>query len=77
MQNIDLELITLIKGKDNKTEEFFKINPLGKVPVLITDDGVIFESNAICRYLCRLNPKTKLYGKNFLSAVYYLYLLIG
>jgi len=33
-----------------KTPEFLKMNPIGKVPVLETPDGPIFESNAIARY---------------------------
>ncbi|KAJ0874478.1 putative S-crystallin, Thioredoxin-like superfamily, glutathione S-transferase domain superfamily [Helianthus annuus] len=37
-------------GVSNKTPEFLKMNPVGKVPVLETPDGVIFESNAIARY---------------------------
>ncbi|KAI3755155.1 hypothetical protein L1987_54950 [Smallanthus sonchifolius] len=38
-------------GVSNKTPEFLKMNPLGKVPVLETPDGVVFESNAIARYV--------------------------
>jgi elongation factor 1-gamma len=34
----------------NKTPEFLKLNPLGKVPVLETPEGAIAESNAIARY---------------------------
>ncbi|WP_285164290.1 glutathione S-transferase N-terminal domain-containing protein, partial [Mycobacterium tuberculosis] len=34
-------------GVSNKTPEFLKMNPLGKVPVLETPDGAVFESNAI------------------------------
>ncbi|KAJ7521310.1 hypothetical protein O6H91_19G047500 [Diphasiastrum complanatum] len=41
-------------GVSNKTREFLKLNPLGKVPVLETPDGAIFESNAIARYVLKL-----------------------
>src|ERR1700742_1983627 len=35
----------------------FALNPLGKVPVLICDDGtVLFDSNVICEYLDGLHP---------------------
>jgi len=51
-------------GEDNKTSEFLKKNPVGKVPVLETPTGTIFESNAICRYLARLSADHKLYGSN-------------
>jgi len=49
-------------GTDNKTPEFLKTkNPLGKVPVLETPDGPVFESNAIVRHVGRLG-KNRLYG---------------
>ncbi|XWS55333.1 hypothetical protein CRYUN_Cryun10bG0165800 [Craigia yunnanensis] len=34
-------------GVSNKTPEFLKMNPIGKVPVLETPEGPIFESNAM------------------------------
>lgn len=34
-----------------KSPEFTALNPNGKVPVLVEDDLVLWESNAICRYL--------------------------
>ncbi|RZC56978.1 hypothetical protein C5167_015823 [Papaver somniferum] len=37
-------------GVFNKAPEFLKMNPLGKVPVLETPEGAIFESNAIAHY---------------------------
>uniref|UniRef100_A0A0E0E324 Uncharacterized protein n=1 Tax=Oryza meridionalis TaxID=40149 RepID=A0A0E0E324_9ORYZ len=37
-------------GVSNKTPEFLKMNPLGKIPVLETPEGAVFESNAIARY---------------------------
>jgi len=50
-------------GVDNKTPEFLAKNPLGKVPVLETDEGALFESNAIARHLARLS-ETSLFGSN-------------
>lgn len=41
-------------GVTNKTEEFLKLTPIGKVPVLATPKGSIFESNAIARYVARM-----------------------
>jgi len=38
-------------------------NPMGKVPVLETADGCIFESNAILRYVARANHASQLYGR--------------
>eukprot|EP00300_Choanocystis_sp_HF-7_P023875 c25262_g1_i1.p2 GENE.c25262_g1_i1~~c25262_g1_i1.p2 ORF type:complete len:223 (+),score=54.19 c25262_g1_i1:1-669(+) len=48
-----------------KTAEFRAKNPIGKVPVLETDRGYIFESGAILRYVARLSPSTGLYGNSF------------
>jgi elongation factor 1-gamma len=40
-------------GVDNKTDEFLKISPLGKVPAMTTPEGGLFESNAMARYIAR------------------------
>ncbi|GKV32122.1 hypothetical protein SLEP1_g40751 [Rubroshorea leprosula] len=49
-------------GVSNKAPEFLKMNPIGKVPVLETPEGPIFESNAIARYVTRLKADNSLYG---------------
>ncbi|OQR90546.1 elongation factor 1-gamma [Achlya hypogyna] len=54
-----------VMGVDNKTPEFLALNPLGKVPVLATPEGPIYESNAIARYVARLRADTGLTGKTF------------
>ncbi len=37
----------------NANPTVFALNPLGKVPVLLREDnGVIYDSSAICEYLC-------------------------
>ncbi|KAL4654970.1 hypothetical protein ACB092_01G418300 [Castanea dentata] len=51
----------------NKTPEFLKLNPIGKVPVLETPDGPIFESNAIARYLTRIKPDNTLFGSSLID----------
>ncbi|KAL6964462.1 hypothetical protein U1Q18_035515 [Sarracenia purpurea var. burkii] len=51
----------------NKTPEFIKMNPLGKVPVLETPEGPVFESNAIARYVTRLKSGNPLYGSSLLE----------
>lgn len=40
-----------LKGGDQKKPEFLKLNPNGKVPVIVHDDIPIFESAAITMYL--------------------------
>lgn len=51
-------------GGANATPDFFRLNPLGKLPVLELDDGsCIAESLAICRYLEALYPQPPLMGQ--------------
>ncbi|TGO17354.1 hypothetical protein BTUL_0018g00210 [Botrytis tulipae] len=38
---------------EQKTNEFKKLQPFGKVPVLEDDGSFMFESRAICRYLAK------------------------
>ncbi|XP_021891633.1 LOW QUALITY PROTEIN: elongation factor 1-gamma-like [Carica papaya] len=54
-------------GVSNKTSEFLKMNPIGKVPVLETPDGTVFESNAIARYVTRLKADNPLYGSSIID----------
>ncbi|KAI3805166.1 hypothetical protein L1987_27282 [Smallanthus sonchifolius] len=51
-------------GVTNLTPEFLKMNPIGKIPVLETPDGFVFESNAIDRYVARLKTDTSLFGSS-------------
>lgn len=49
------DVVTLdIKKGDTKTPEFLKLNPNGKVPVIVHDGTVIWESSAITMYLGEL-----------------------
>jgi glutathione S-transferase len=54
------ETLTVVHHETSPTRrnaEVFALNPLGKVPVLICDDGtVLFDSNVICEYLDGLHP---------------------
>lgn len=44
-----------------RNNDVFALNPLGKVPVLICDDGdVLFDSSVICEYLDGLHDGAKL-----------------
>jgi glutathione S-transferase len=54
--------VDLVKG-GSRTPAFLAMNPNGRVPVLVDDDFVLFESTAILRYLsgkkgCALVPTT-------------------
>jgi len=54
-------------GVDNKTPEFVKKSPTGKVPVLETAEGTIFEPNAAARYVAR-HSKRSLFGSTSFEA---------
>ncbi len=41
-----------LRDKEQKQEWFLKINPVGKIPAIDDNGFRLFESNAICRYLC-------------------------
>ena len=43
-ERIDIDLA-------HKPDWFLALSPLGKTPVLVTDEGPIFESAVICEYL--------------------------
>jgi len=50
-------------GETNKSAEFLKISPLGKIPALSTPCGAsLTESNAIARYIAKLRADTGLMG---------------
>ncbi len=58
------EYVDLTKG-EHKRPEFLKLNPVGKIPVLVRDGESLFESGAICRYVANaadspLYPKDKM-----------------
>ncbi|CRH01704.1 elongation factor 1-gamma, putative [Plasmodium relictum] len=61
--NLKLNIPEFKLGKDDKSEEFLKHSPLGRLPVLLTSNGALFESNAICKYLCNLRREHNLLGQ--------------
>jgi len=49
---IEYEYIRIsIKEGENRTEEYLKMHPAGKVPVIQDDEFILFESDAIIKYL--------------------------
>jgi len=46
----EILLVNIYQG-DGKNPDFLKINPLGKIPVLVDADFVLWESNAILQYI--------------------------
>lgn len=59
--DFELKEVDLVDG-EQKGEAFRKINPVGKVPVLVEDDFVLVESRAIMAYLVNTrSPGSDLY----------------
>lgn len=58
----DYRRVNLAKG-ENRTEEFRKLHPAGKVPVIFEDGAALFESGAICKYLAD-RENSELYPKD-------------
>jgi glutathione S-transferase len=55
----EIKPILLAKGQQ-RTEEYLKINPRGKVPALSVDGRILVENTAILTYLSRRFPEKKL-----------------
>ena len=45
-----------VDADQRRGPEYRKLNPLGQVPTLVDGDRVIWESAAICMYLCDQHP---------------------
>ncbi len=59
--------LNIVEG-ENLSPEFLQINPRGRLPTLVLDDGsVLDESVAICRYLEENQPNPPLMGTDALS----------
>lgn len=49
-----------VAAKQHEQAEYKKLNPNGRIPTLIDGDFVIFETAAICQYLCDKHPEANL-----------------
>ena len=55
----DFEVVNLVAG-ENQRPEFLRLNPAGKLPVLVDGDLVVTESAAIVLYLAEKYPQGRL-----------------
>jgi len=63
-----LELVSIAEGK-TRTPEYLAINPKGRVPVLVTEEGeVLTEIPAICWYLAQQSSHPSLFPHHKLAA---------
>src|ERR1044071_8161916 len=57
--DFELEVVNLLAG-EHQRPEFMRLNPAGKLPVLVDGDLVIPESAAIVLYLAEKHPQSRL-----------------
>jgi glutathione S-transferase len=55
----DYEAVVMTR-EEGKGEEHARRHPLGRVPVLETDEGLLFESAALCLHVADLHPQAQL-----------------
>ena len=48
------------KANQQKSSEYLALNPTGRIPTLVDNQIVIYESAAICLYLCEQHPQAGL-----------------
>src|SRR5215207_3394547 len=72
----DVDFETYEVDLANKSEEFLKASPTGKVPVVVVDDDSIYESNVVNQYLDEVadgpglmpeDPKRRAYARIWMS----------
>lgn len=64
IDDVEHEFVNLAKG-EHKLPAFLAINPMGALPALADDNGlVLWESNAICQYLCDRHGDTPFYPRD-------------
>ena len=55
---IDFELVLVDrKSNEQRSSEYLLLNPTGRIPTLSDQGSIIFESAAICLYLCEKHPE--------------------
>ena len=60
----EVEVVNL-KNREQFSQEFLSINPKGKVPALLRDDGsIITEFQSIAFWLAKKHPASDLIGQN-------------
>ena len=58
---LSYELMLVDKTSNyQKSAQYLKLNPSGRIPTLVDNGNVIFESSAICIHLCEQHPEHRL-----------------
>jgi elongation factor 1-gamma len=63
-----LQKSSIVSEKDTAKPDFLAKSPAGKLPVLDTPRGSLFESNAIARYVAKIRRDTELTGATFFES---------
>lgn len=67
---IPYEFISVnLMERENRSEKFLKMNPIGKVPVIEYQGKFLFESGAICRFLADISESPLLPNDKFERAL--------
>jgi glutathione S-transferase len=60
-KNIEAELVEVdMPGRAHRREPYLSLNPYGRVPTLVDDDLVLYESTAILEYIEATHPEVPL-----------------
>lgn len=57
--SFESERVDLFAG-EQRTDDFLRLNPKGRIPVLVTSQGVLTENIAILLFAAMANPKSRL-----------------
>jgi len=57
----DIEPVFTTANPVSENEDLDRHNPLGKIPVLLTDDGPLFDSRVICEFLASRGSDTGIF----------------
>jgi len=58
--NVDYSLKLVDRNQNaQKSKEYLKLNPAGRIPTLVHNELVLFESAAICIHICELDASSE------------------
>ena len=62
---LDLEYVVVdLTTGEHKTREYLRLNPNGKIPILVDDGFALWESHAIMQYLADKSPEQDIYPQD-------------
>jgi glutathione S-transferase len=61
--NLELVIADLVRG-EHKTPEYLRMNPNGRIPILVDGGFQLWESHAIMQYLADKSPEQDIYPRD-------------